>query len=328
MRSRPALVTALAAAFALGPGCQERGEKPAPGAAPASAGGEADVPVARIDDVVITVGELEDRINQQSPYVRGRYTSIEHKREFLTNLIRFEVLALEAKRRGLDKDPDAVRAMKQVMIQKLLKDRFEKSAPPEAITDDELRAHYEKNRASFDKPEEVRVAAIVLDDPAAAEKVAARARSEAGRSNAGYHQLVKERSVDEETRARGGDLRYFSRANREIPAPVIEAAFALEEIGDVSGAVADGQGRFYILKKTGYRPAVTTPFDKVKMQIRNRLYREQRQAAQRQLIEDLRAKATVEVLEDNLRKVRVDTSRRSSTESQGDPAPPGLPDPE
>ena len=53
--------------------------------------------LAKVDDVTITVGEFQERINQQSPYVRARYTSIERKKEFLDNLVRFEVLAKEAR---------------------------------------------------------------------------------------------------------------------------------------------------------------------------------------------------------------------------------------
>src|SRR5688572_13775004 len=85
--------------------------------------------LAKIDDVVITVGDFQERINKQTPYVRARYTSVERKKEFLDNLVRFEVLAKEAERRGLNKDAEVVRTMKQVMIQKLLKDEFDKITP-------------------------------------------------------------------------------------------------------------------------------------------------------------------------------------------------------
>src|SRR5262245_10892605 len=58
--------------------------------------------VAKIDDVTITVGEFQSRLNQQSPYIRARYTSMERKKEFLDNLVRFEVLAKEAQSKGYD----------------------------------------------------------------------------------------------------------------------------------------------------------------------------------------------------------------------------------
>src|SRR5437762_10322726 len=87
------------------------------------ASGRGDV-LAQVDDVVITVADFQERINSQSPYVRARYTSIEHKKEFLDNLVKFELLAAEAQKKGLDRDPEVVRTMKQVMIQKLLKQEF------------------------------------------------------------------------------------------------------------------------------------------------------------------------------------------------------------
>jgi peptidyl-prolyl cis-trans isomerase C len=49
--------------------------------------------VAKVDDAVITVGDVQERINKQAPFIRSRYTTIEKKKEFLDNLIRFEVMA-------------------------------------------------------------------------------------------------------------------------------------------------------------------------------------------------------------------------------------------
>ena len=69
-------------------------------AGPAQSPDELSAPLARIDDVTITLGELQERINRQSPYIRARYTSLEQKKEFLDSLIRLEVLAKEAARRG------------------------------------------------------------------------------------------------------------------------------------------------------------------------------------------------------------------------------------
>src|SRR6266700_4286175 len=56
--------------------------------------------VAKVDDNVITVGDVQERINKQAPFVRSRYTTLDKKKEFLDNLIRFEVMAAEAQKRG------------------------------------------------------------------------------------------------------------------------------------------------------------------------------------------------------------------------------------
>lgn len=274
-------------------------------------------PLARVDDVVITVGEFQDRINKQSPYIRARYTSLEQKKEFLDNLIRFEVLAKEALRRGFDRNPDVVRTMKQVMIQKLMKDEFENKLKPDDIPDGEMRAFYEAHKEEYNKPEEVRVSAIVLRSASQAKAVAREAMGPAGKTNKGFRELVSKYTVDDKTKLRGGDLRYFSSQTTEVPAPVVKAAFALAQTGDVAGPIDAGNGSWYVIKQTGRRKAISKPFDSVKRQIQNRLYRDKRTEAQKNFIDGLRGKAQVKLFEDNLAKVRVDTSAGGAVDPHG-----------
>src|SRR5262249_59730985 len=112
--------------------------------------------LAKIDDVTITVGDFQERINAQSPYVRQRYTSLERKKEFLDNLVRFEVLARHAERRGLTKDSEVVRTMKQVMIQKLLKDEFDKLKLTD-VTDDECKKYFDAHPEEYNQAENMHV---------------------------------------------------------------------------------------------------------------------------------------------------------------------------
>ncbi len=290
-------------------GCRDQEPAATSGANPAAVATAADdTPLAKVDDIVVTVSEFQERINRQSPYIRARYTSLEQKQEFLENLVRFEVLAKEAMRRGLDNDPEVVRTMKQMMIQKLMADEFETKIDPEAIGDDEMRAFYAEHESEYKKPEEVRVSAIILRSEADAKKVAQAAKGEQGKTNKGFRDLVAQHSIDEATKVRGGDLRYFAADTKELPAPVVEAAFALEQTGDVAGPIAAGNGSFYILKQTGRRKAMEKSFDEVKRQIQNRIYREKRTAAQQTFIDSLKDKAKIEIFEDNLAKVEIDTA--------------------
>lgn len=278
-----------------------------PGVAPQS-DDELKTALATVDGVTITVGEFQERINRQSPYIRARYTSLEQKKEFLDTLIRFEVLAKAAKERGFDKDPEVVRSMKQVMIQKLMKDQFENKIKPEDITEAEMQAFYKKHESEYNKPEEVRVSAIILDNRTEAEKVAKDALGDKGSSNKGFRDLVAAHSIDETTKQRGGDLRYFSADTTEVPKEVSEAAFKLRKTGDVKGPIAAG-GKFYIIKQTGKRKAVSKPFEDVKRQLQNRIYRDKRTSSQKAFIEDLKNKAQIQVFDRELNNVRIDTSQ-------------------
>jgi peptidyl-prolyl cis-trans isomerase C len=273
---------------------------------------EADgVPLAKIDDVTITLGEFQERINSQSPYIRARFNSPEQKKEFLENLVRFEVLAKEAQRKGLDKDPDVVRTMKQVMIQKLMKDVFENRIKPEDIKEAEMQAFYKEHESEYNKPEEVRASAVVLSKKADADKVAREARTETSLDNKLFRELVQKYSIDNETKLRGGDLRYFGRNTADVPREVVDAVFALKKTGEVAGPVAVGD-KFYVVKLTGRREAMTKSYDEVKRQIQNRLYREKRTQSQKDYIEELKKKAKITLHEDNLAKVKIDTSMDSA----------------
>jgi len=308
----------LSIGLLLASGCQKKpgesqaapakGQGAGGGGAPPQSAEELKTPLATIDDVTITLGEFQERVNRQSPYIRARYTSLEQKKEFLESLVRFEVLAKEAYRRGLDKDPEVIRTMKQVMIQKLMRDEFDAKVTADSVTDAEMKAYYDANLAEYVKPEEVRVSAIILKNRAQAERVLIEAKGDAGKTNKGFRDLVMKYSTDEETKLRGGDLRYLDMKTTDVPPAVIKGAFALMNTGDVSPVVDAGNGTFYILKQTGRRKSMTKSFDDAKPQIRNKLFREKRLQAQKDFIEGMRAKAKITIDEANLAKVRIDTS--------------------
>jgi peptidyl-prolyl cis-trans isomerase C len=294
----------------------EKGKGPS---LPPQSDAELATPVAEINGTVITLADFQDRINKQSPYIRARYTSMERKKEFLDNLVRFEVLAEEAKKRGLDSDPEVVRTMKQVMIQKLMKVEFDTRVKPEDVTEEEMKKFYEEHSAEYNKPEEVRVSAIILKDKASADKVAAEAKGPTGQDAKGFRDLVTKYSIDDVTKARGGDLRYFSVGTPEVPAEVVEAAFKLEKTGDVAGPIAAKDGKFYVIKQTGRRKALVKTYDEVKKQIQNRIYRDKRTKAMEDFVTGLKNNAKIKVHDDALAKVRVDTSGAGDVEHGGDP---------
>jgi len=194
--------------------------------------------------------------------------------------------------------------MKQVMIQRLMKEEFDTSVKLEDITDDECRKYFEAHGDEFNKPEEIRVADIVVKDAATGKKVLSDPRIK-GVEPAGFRELVAQYSTDAATKDRGGDLRYFDAKSKELPPEIVKAAFALVNIGDVSEPVKGASG-LHILKLTGRRKALVRPFDEVKAQIKNRLFRDKRTTAMEDFVKKLREKSKVEVHEDRLAKVQIE----------------------
>src|SRR5207344_3435877 len=118
--------------------------------------------VAKVGDTVITVGDVQKGINKQSPFVRSRYTTPDKKKDFVDNLIRFEVMANEAQARGYDKDPEVVRVMKQQMISKFLQKDFESKLKVEDVPEADVEKYYGDHPDEFNKKEQVRVSEVLV----------------------------------------------------------------------------------------------------------------------------------------------------------------------
>src|SRR4029079_275023 len=155
------------------PACKKKGRSKSGG----GGGGDPSQVVAKVDDNVITVRDVQERIKKQSPFVRARYTTNEKKKEFLDSLIRFEVMANEAERRGYDKDPEVVRVMKQQMISKFLQKDFESKLKVEDVPDADVEKYYKDHPEEYNRKDEVRVSEILVKDKPKADKAYAEAKA-------------------------------------------------------------------------------------------------------------------------------------------------------
>ncbi|HVV49822.1 MAG TPA: peptidyl-prolyl cis-trans isomerase [Polyangia bacterium] len=293
--------------------------------------------VAKVDDAVITVEDVQERINKQSPFVRARYTSAEKKKEFVDGLVKFEVMAAEAARRGYDKDPDVQRVMKQQMISKLMQKDFESKLKVEDVPEPDVEKYYNEHPTEFHQKDEVRVSAIFTPDKAKAEKAYAEARALAktpGADQKGFRDLVAKYSDDEESKPRGGDLSFFAEDSATVPKPIVEAAFKLKDVGDLAPPVKTDKG-WAVVRLTQKRPGFNRPLAEVKRQIQQRLFRDLRSKAMEDFVNDLKKKSSITINDDNLAKVVVEagTGRPPGMEIPGVPGspagapPPGTPAP-
>ena len=276
--------------------------------------------VAKVDDSVITVGDVQERINKQSPFVRARYSTPERKKEFLDSLIRFEVLANEAERRGYDKDPEVIRVMKQQMISKFLQKDFESKLKIEDVPEADVEKYYADHPAEFNQKDEVRVSQIVVKDKAKADKVLAEIRAlPKGPAAMGdpkpFRDLVMKYSEDEESKPRGGDLSFFDKDSTRYPKPLVDAAFKLGDVGDAAEVKTD-KG-WTVIRLTQKRPGFSRPLPEVKRQIQQRLFRDLRSKSMDAFVSDLKKKSNIEVHDENLAKVVIDTGSAGGAASSG-----------
>ena len=249
--------------------------------------------LAKVGDRTITVGDFADRLASQSPYLRARFESPERRKEFLDNLVRFELLVYEAKRLGYGDEPEIVRARRNAMIQQMVKKEVDEPLEGLEITDEEVQAVYDANPLEFDRPGQVRASDIFIEDRARANELLVRAKKA---DLAGFRKLAREESEDEKTKANGGDLHFFEATGEgEPPAAIREAAFSLKTVGAVYPKLIESGNGFHIIMLTGKRPALKRTYEQAKRAIRHRLTRERKDAAMEALTKRLREDVEVQV---------------------------------
>jgi peptidyl-prolyl cis-trans isomerase C len=279
--------------------------------------------VAKGNGITITADEFKARLDEQSPFIRARYTTLDRKKEFLDSLIRFEVLAREAEKQGLAKDPDVQNTLKKIMVQKLVQKNFQDPGTVADVPEPELQKYYDGHKDEYVRAKRVRVAAIVWNAPqgsperakkvAAAQKALTKLKAEEKKNTLAFAQLVSEYSEDAATKGMAGDLQFKTQEELEkaYSKEVADAAFKLKP-GETSGVVQAQQG-VYLLKYTGEQPEMNRTFDQVKAQIANKLHREKKTKEFDEWLKNLREQA----------KITVDDKALEAVEVQA--APPGGP---
>lgn len=97
----------------------------------------------------ITAGELAEALAEQEPYVQLRFSSPERKRRFLDELIKIELLAAEARREGLERDPAVVRQVRRALAERLVRELQPELVRVGSLTEAEVAAYYGQQRARY-----------------------------------------------------------------------------------------------------------------------------------------------------------------------------------
>lgn len=273
--------------------------------------------IATIGTTTITLGELEARLAQESPVVRSQHASVQKRKDYLQKLVQFEVLAAEARRRGLDNHPDVVEQLRQAMVRQFLLEAVEGDMKPEQVTEADLRAYYDSNPALYHKPEQVEVSHILVADKLQADKIATELRTGSDGNTARlvtlWNDYVVRLSDDKATAPYLGALGLLSLAPppgatpaelerlKNVPQVLIDTAFACKPM-EVCGVVQGPTG-WHVLMVTSRSPAVERSFDEAKDSIRPRIVKRERELRRQKLLDDLRAAAKVEVNADAVRLI-------------------------
>lgn len=272
---------------------------------PAASAGK---PVAQFGADNIGDAELKQRFAEMSPFGRARYQTMEQKKEYLDGLVRFELLAAEAVRRGLANDSEVVETTKKVLVQQLLKKELDENAPP--IADRDVLTYYEQRKSDYVKPAMTRLSVISFApaNKAKAESVLKDVLKLAPLDYAGFGKLARENSEDARTKALDGDTRYLSDEDlsAQFGANIIAAQAELKQVGEVLPRLVENEKGSHIIKLQGRQIALNLTVEQAKSSITSVLQNERREARFQKLLDDLKQKANYRVDDAALAAVEVD----------------------
>lgn len=283
--------------------------------------------IARVGEIEITVGSVEDSLNAQPEFMRSRYRDPNEIRSYIEQQVRFELLARAAAEADYDEQPDVVRAARQQAVQVLIRREFDDSMTADSIPEADLRTYYDEHPEEFHRPELRRASHILVNQREDAVRLIGELRDEDTRA---FRQAAERHSLDVETRMRGGDLRFFdsegrprNRRETQVDEALVRGAFDLDEIGDVASEPIQVGERWSVMKLTGLRRAVERPFERAAPGIRQRLWRERRTAAMDQFVAQLRERAGVEVHDERMEGIEIE--RETPESSEATPHLPSVP---
>ncbi|MGD8861562.1 MAG: peptidyl-prolyl cis-trans isomerase [Myxococcales bacterium] len=266
--------------------------------------------LVKFDGGEVTVGELEDAIARQSPFMRKRYMKRSELQKLLEKTVQFELLAREAERKGFGERPSVQQAVKQNAVQAMMKREFDDEMNAESIPAEDVKAYYDEHIDEYVRPAMRRASHILVATRKEAMELLAQAKEADLRE---FRQLAREKTTDEATKLRGGDLRYFDAKGRlrgqqepTVPPAIARAVFKLKNVGDTVPAPVKVEGGFSIVKLTGHRPALSRTLQDVQDTIRLRLWRKRRQEAIEALIARLRKEHPPELHAERIEWIELD----------------------
>ena len=240
-----------------------------------------------------SVKEIETAMRAQPEVFRARFATAEGKKDFIDALVRDEVLAREARRRGLERKPEVQAALNRLLIQQLINEEAASHAPG----DEDARAWFDAHQGEFQRPERRAVSVVELAgsskasldaDLAALKKTAGESRSKA------FATLALQRSTHQSSRTQGGTLgpRTADELTQQFSAESAAAVFALKTNGELTGPVQTQRG-WAVFMLEAIQPMEQRPFEPEKQRIIARLSADARQKQLQALIDTLTAKTTV-----------------------------------
>ncbi len=249
--------------------------------ASAAAGAGKDSVAATVNGVPITASRVDMLMKQQAAH--GMPGTPEIRKQVIEQLAMTMVIAQAAEKKGMDKTgevADQLDLMKQNLLAKAYVQDYMKGNP---VTDDVLKAEYEKVKAQV-SGNEYKARHILVEKEDEASDIIAKLKKN---PNA-FAALAKERSKDPGSKGKGGDLGWF---DPHTMVPEFGAALANVKKGAFTETPVKTQFGYHVILLEDSRAKQFPPMEQVKDQLQQQL----QQKNFDKLLADMKAGAKIEI---------------------------------
>lgn len=222
-----------------------------------------DTVVATINGEPVTEADIALAENDLDPQF-DKLPADQRRTAALSALIEIRLLAGESRKEGVADNADFKKRI-EFLTQRALHSAYVENHVASQVTDEAVRARYDKEIANTPPVNEIKASHILVKT-----EEEARAIIKALDEGADFAELAKEKSTDGAA-ANGGDLGFFG-PGRMVP-EFEKAAFALE-VGAYSKEPVQTQFGYHVIMVTDKRVQQPPAFEQVKDQVRSLLFRE------------------------------------------------------
>ena len=250
--------------------------------------------VVKIDGSTLTQEDVQTEMNSLPEMAKQFFQGPEGTSRFVDELVKKEMLYLEAKKRGLDKSKEFERKVEEfkkiTLINELLQKEIEATSQ---VSEKDAEDYYNSHKDDFIVPEQVQLSQIVLQNEDDARKTFARIRN-----GEDFAKVAAEVSTDKKTAKSGGKMGSFKKG--ELAPEIAEVVFKLRK-GDVGTPVKLKDG-IHLFKVTDVKGTVVA-FDKVKGMIVQRLTGEKQKSSFDKFMDSIKKNYKVEINKDEVAKL-------------------------
>jgi len=202
---------------------------------------------------------------------------------------------------GMTEESLTEQIRQQLMTQKLI----ESLSADQKVSAADVQTYYNANKTQFFQKASKRASHILfkVEDKKKAEKILAEIKA-----GGDFASLAKANSIDTATAAKGGDLGWPSVTY----VPEFQAALDKLSKGQMSGLVQTPYG-WHIIKVTDVRKGSQQSLAEVKTQIEQIIIQQRRADSYQKFLNDLRKKAKIEILVDDLKSSKKTDSKTTTS---------------